>query len=35
LWYLYYLPVDSLHQHRTAADVPHLISVPPGFPRLS
>jgi hypothetical protein len=32
LWYLCYLPVDSHHLHRPAADVSHLISVPPSFP---
>jgi hypothetical protein len=32
LWYVFYLPVDLHHQHRPAADVTHLISVPPGFP---
>jgi hypothetical protein len=32
LWYLYYPPVDTRHQHRPAAGVSHLISVPPGFP---
>jgi hypothetical protein len=32
---LYYHPVDSNHQHRAAADVSHLISAPPGFPRPS
>jgi hypothetical protein len=26
-----YLPIDLHHQHRPAADVSHLISVPPGF----
>jgi hypothetical protein len=31
LWYGIY-PVDSHRQHRPAADVSHLISVPPGFP---
>jgi hypothetical protein len=34
-WYIYYHPVDSHHQHRPAADVSHLISVPPSFPGLS
>jgi hypothetical protein len=28
----HYLPVDSYHQYTPAADVPHLISVQPGFP---
>jgi hypothetical protein len=32
LWYLYYRPVDSHHQHRPTADASHLIPVPPGFP---
>jgi hypothetical protein len=32
LSHLYYLSVDSHHQHRPEADVSHLISVPPGFP---
>jgi hypothetical protein len=27
--------VDSRHQHRAAADMSHLISVPPDFPRPS
>jgi hypothetical protein len=31
LWYLYYQPVDSHHQHRRTTDMSHLISVPPGF----
>jgi hypothetical protein len=35
LWYLYYHPIHSRHQHRPAADVSHLIAVPPGFPGLS
>jgi hypothetical protein len=29
LWCLCYLPLDSHHQHRRAADVSHLIPVPP------
>jgi hypothetical protein len=30
LWYLYYHPVDSHHQHRSAADLSHLMSFAPG-----
>jgi hypothetical protein len=30
--YLSYLTADSYHQHKPEADVPHSISVPPGFP---
>jgi hypothetical protein len=32
LCYLYYHPVDSHHQHKPAANVFHLISVPSGLP---
>jgi hypothetical protein len=34
LYGICYLPVDLHYQHRPAADVSHLISVPPGFPGL-
>jgi hypothetical protein len=30
--YLYYLPVDSHHQHKPKAEVSDLISVPSDFP---
>jgi hypothetical protein len=31
-WWWCYLPIDLQYQHRPAAGVSHLISVPPGFP---
>lgn len=35
LWYICYVPTDLHYQHTPEADVPHFITVPPGFLRPS